>query len=167
VDGLCSLVHANRRIFRAADGIAFDTGQLRTGVPATYKPQCRCPPNGRGPRLSWNKRPSAGNRYLLRLRNPHPNRGTSMSSEQIRDGRTTVSPWFPRGVRLLHDPALNKGTAFSDAERDMLGLKGLLPPHVCSQEEQVARVMENFRRLPSALEKYIFMTALRRCSSAS
>jgi malate dehydrogenase (oxaloacetate-decarboxylating)(NADP+) len=83
-----------------------------------------------------------------------------MSSEQIRDGRTTVSPWFPRGVRLLHDPALNKGTAFSDAERDMLGLKGLLPPHVCSQEEQVARVMENFRRLPSALEKYIFMTAL-------
>ncbi len=70
------------------------------------------------------------------------------------------SPWFPRGLTLLHEPALNKGTAFSEHERDVLGLKGLLPPHVCSQEEQVARVLGNFHRLPSALEKYIFLTAL-------
>ena len=74
--------------------------------------------------------------------------------------RTPLSAWFPRGVTLLHDPELNKGTAFSEAERDVLGLKGLLPPHVCSQEEQVARVLENFRRLPSPLEQYIFMTSL-------
>ena len=74
--------------------------------------------------------------------------------------RTPLSPWFPRGVTLLHDPELNKGTAFSEAEREVLGLKGLLPPHMCSQEEQVARVLENFRRLPSPLEQYIFMTSL-------
>jgi len=55
---------------------------------------------------------------------------------------------------------LNKGTAFSDAEREVLGLRGLLKPHVCSQEEQVARVLENFHRLPCTLEKYIFMTSL-------
>ncbi len=71
-----------------------------------------------------------------------------------------LSPWFPRGLALLHDPELNKGTAFSDAERDVLGLRGLLPPHVCHQDEQVARVLGNFRRLESPLEKYIFMASL-------
>jgi malate dehydrogenase (oxaloacetate-decarboxylating)(NADP+) len=64
------------------------------------------------------------------------------------------------GLALLRDPALNKGTAFSDAERDRLGLRGLLPPHVCSQQEQIARVLENLRRKPSALEKYIDLNAL-------
>ena len=64
------------------------------------------------------------------------------------------------GLALLRDPALNKGTAFSDAERDALGLRGLLPPHVCSQEEQIARVLENLRRKPSPLEKYIDLNAL-------
>jgi malate dehydrogenase (oxaloacetate-decarboxylating)(NADP+) len=73
---------------------------------------------------------------------------------------TPIAPWFPRGVTLLHEPSLNKGTAFTHAERDLLGLHGLLPSHVCSQEEQMARVLENFHRLPTPLEKYIFMTAL-------
>jgi len=73
---------------------------------------------------------------------------------------TPLSPWFPRGAALLHDPELNKSTAFSDAERDVLGLKGLLPPRVCSQAQQVARVLGNFHRLESPLEKYIFMASL-------
>jgi malate dehydrogenase (oxaloacetate-decarboxylating)(NADP+) len=67
---------------------------------------------------------------------------------------------IPQGAALLRDPALNKGTAFTERERDTLGLRGLLPPHVCSQDEQVMRVMENFRRLPSDLEKFIFLAAL-------
>ena len=83
-----------------------------------------------------------------------------MQSESV--GRTPppLAPWFPRGVTLLQNPELNKGTAFSAAERDALGLKGLLPPHVCSQGEQVSRVLGNFRRLENPLEKYIFLTSL-------
>jgi len=69
--------------------------------------------------------------------------------------------WFPRGVALLRDPALNKGTAFTGPERDALGLRGLLPPHVCTQEDQVARVLENFRRLQTPLAKYILIEALQ------
>ena len=71
-----------------------------------------------------------------------------------------LSPWFPRGTTLLHDPGLNKGTAFTVAERDALGLRGLLPPRVTSQGEQVARVLGNLRRLGDPLEKYIFMASL-------
>jgi len=83
-----------------------------------------------------------------------------MQSEPV--GRTPppLAPWFPRGVTLLQNPELNKGTAFSAAERDALGLKGLLPPHVCSQGEQVSRVLGNFRRLDNPLEKYVFLTSL-------
>lgn len=67
---------------------------------------------------------------------------------------------FPRGVELLHDPMLNKGTAFTTAERDALGLHGLLPACVSTQELQVRRVMENFHRKPTDLEKYILMISL-------
>jgi malate dehydrogenase (oxaloacetate-decarboxylating)(NADP+) len=74
--------------------------------------------------------------------------------------RVHVPAWFPHGMSLLQDPTLNKGTAFTDAERDVLGLKGLLPSHVCTQDEQIARVLENFRRLPDALDKYIFLSSL-------
>jgi malate dehydrogenase (oxaloacetate-decarboxylating)(NADP+) len=68
--------------------------------------------------------------------------------------------WFPRGTALLRDPTLNRGTAFTLRERDMLGLRGLLPPHVITQEDQVNRVLENFRRLDSDLSRYILLEAL-------
>jgi malate dehydrogenase (oxaloacetate-decarboxylating)(NADP+) len=66
-----------------------------------------------------------------------------------------------RGVELLHDPVLNKGTAFTEAERDKLGLRGLLPPRASTQEVQVARVLENLRRKTSDIEKYIFLISLQ------
>ena len=65
------------------------------------------------------------------------------------------------GTQLLHDPVLNKGTSFTEKERDVFRLRGLLPPRVCSQEQQVARVLENLRRKDSDLERYIFMMALQ------
>ena len=67
---------------------------------------------------------------------------------------------FPRGVALLRDPLLNKGTAFSEEERDEFGLRGLLPAHVFSQEEQAARVLTHLRHLPDDLEKYVALNAL-------
>src|ERR1700719_685617 len=66
----------------------------------------------------------------------------------------------PRGMALLRDPLLNKGTAFTEAERDRLGLRGFLPAHVLSMEEQVARVLVNLRCLPNDLEKYIALNSL-------
>ncbi len=80
-----------------------------------------------------------------------------MSCEEARGSREDV----PTGIELLHDPILNKGTAFTEQERDALGLRGLLPPHVCSMEEQASRVLENFQKKPTPLEKYIHMIALQ------
>jgi malate dehydrogenase (oxaloacetate-decarboxylating)(NADP+) len=64
-------------------------------------------------------------------------------------------------MNYLHDPALNKGTAFTEEERDALGLWGLLPPGINTMEEQVLRVMGNYNRKTSDLEKYIFLVALQ------
>lgn len=66
-----------------------------------------------------------------------------------------------RGVELLHDPLLNKGTAFTDAERDALGVRGLVPPRVTTQAAQVTRVLDSFRRKPTDLEKYIYLISLQ------
>jgi malate dehydrogenase (oxaloacetate-decarboxylating)(NADP+) len=74
--------------------------------------------------------------------------------------RHRVPAWFPRGIALLRDPTLNKGTAFTNAEREALGLRGLLPPRVASQDEQVERILENFRRTPDPLGKYVLLNAL-------
>ena len=79
------------------------------------------------------------------------------SGSSARSGRSAP----PRGLDLLHDPSRNKGTAFTDAEREALGLRGLLPPRRFRIEEQERRVLGNFARKTSALEKYIFLTSLQ------
>ena len=65
------------------------------------------------------------------------------------------------GVDWLHNPIFNKGTAFTEAERDALGLRGLLPPHVQTMDEQVQRVMANFRGKSSDIERYIQLVGLQ------
>jgi malate dehydrogenase (oxaloacetate-decarboxylating)(NADP+) len=64
------------------------------------------------------------------------------------------------GIDVLRDPARNHGTAFSESERDALGLRGLLPPNVSTQAEQIARVLENFHRATNDLDKYRGLAAL-------
>jgi malate dehydrogenase (oxaloacetate-decarboxylating)(NADP+) len=65
-----------------------------------------------------------------------------------------------RGEMLADFPMFNKGTAFTESERDDLGLRGLLPPRVVPMEQQVARVMENYSRKSTDLERYIHLIAL-------
>lgn len=66
-----------------------------------------------------------------------------------------------RGVKILHDPVRNKGTAFTEAERDALNLRGLLPPRVHTMAEQELRVLGNFRAKPTDLERYLYLIALQ------
>ncbi len=65
-----------------------------------------------------------------------------------------------RGAALLHDPLYNKGTAFTEAEREALGLRGLLPPRPLTQDQQVGRVLENLRRQADPLDKFISLNGL-------
>jgi malate dehydrogenase (oxaloacetate-decarboxylating)(NADP+) len=67
---------------------------------------------------------------------------------------------LPTGVRLLHDPALNKGTAFTSRERDALKLRGLLPPRILTQAEQVAKVLENLGG-KADIDKYVELMSLQ------
>ena len=68
---------------------------------------------------------------------------------------------LPKGSQILHEPLLNKGSAFSLRERDALNLNGLLPPRVLTIDEQKKRIMENFNNKHDDLEKYIFLIALQ------
>ncbi len=65
------------------------------------------------------------------------------------------------GYELLNDPLLNKGTAFTEAEREEFDLHGLLPPHVTSLDWQVTRRLDAFRGLGGDLQKYIFLRGLQ------
>ncbi len=65
------------------------------------------------------------------------------------------------GIALLHDARRNRSTAFSHAERDELGLTGLLPEGVESEDRQLQRVLEQIDGKPNDLERYIFLTSLQ------
>ena len=67
---------------------------------------------------------------------------------------------YPRGADLLHNPLLNKGTGFTEAEREALDLRGLLPSRVATLAQQEERVLSNVRSLPTALSKYRYLTGL-------
>src|SRR6185369_15495348 len=62
---------------------------------------------------------------------------------------------------LLHDGKTNKSTAFTRHERDLLGLRGLLPYAVSNQQVQINRIMENLRRKNNDIERYVFLSALQ------
>src|SRR6266853_3525420 len=68
---------------------------------------------------------------------------------------------FPRGMELLDDQELNKGTAFTEEERRRFGLEGLLPPHVATLDGQAARAYEAYKRKDDDLERHIYLRALQ------
>jgi malate dehydrogenase (oxaloacetate-decarboxylating) len=65
------------------------------------------------------------------------------------------------GYQLLADPLLNKGTAFSEAERDAFDLNGLLPPNIGTLDEQVSRRLQVLRSFQTDLERYAFLRDLQ------
>jgi malate dehydrogenase (oxaloacetate-decarboxylating) len=65
------------------------------------------------------------------------------------------------GIDLINKPMLNKGTAFTDAERDMFGLHGLLPPYVGTLDQQVARRLKVLRAFATDFERYAFLRELQ------
>ena len=79
------------------------------------------------------------------------------------DPSMTAHDYAPplRGPDLLHDPHRNKGTAFTDEEREALGLRGLLPPRVFTMDEQLARLRRSYDAKPNALERYIYLVGLQ------
>jgi malate dehydrogenase (oxaloacetate-decarboxylating)(NADP+) len=77
------------------------------------------------------------------------------------NGSTQLAARFLTGTELLHDPARNKGTAFTDEERARLKLRGLLPPRILTQEQQVQKILENFRQELSDIHKYLYLISLQ------
>lgn len=65
------------------------------------------------------------------------------------------------GIDLMNKPMLNKGTAFTDAERDVFHLHGLLPPHVGTLDQQVARRLKVMRAFATDFERYAFLRELQ------
>jgi malate dehydrogenase (oxaloacetate-decarboxylating) len=65
------------------------------------------------------------------------------------------------GYDLINSPRLNKGTAFSDEERDAFDLHGLLPPHVGTLDEQVDRRLQALREQPTPFNRYSFLRDLQ------
>lgn len=75
----------------------------------------------------------------------------------VRDGHRETKA---RGLAVLNSPALNKGTAFTVEERKALELTGLLPADVSTLATQVKRAYIQYQRLPDALSKNVYLTAL-------
>ena len=80
-----------------------------------------------------------------------------MSNGTLKDRSAKI----PRGRTLLCDPVLNKGTVFNEAEREALGLHGLLPPRVFSPAQRTQHIINNVRRKTTDLEKYFYLAGLQ------
>lgn len=93
---------------------------------------------------------SAARRGRARARTPPP---PTTKKELINHSRI-------RGIDILRDPKLNKGQAFTLKERQLMGIHGLLPPVIINQDIQMQRVLENFRKRPTDVDRYIYLMAL-------
>jgi malate dehydrogenase (oxaloacetate-decarboxylating)(NADP+) len=80
--------------------------------------------------------------------------------DQTGNPGTMNTPVTKRGADLLHDPALNKSTAFTEAERQALGLVGLVPDTTETQERQLERVLLQLGHKTSDIDRYVYLVNL-------
>lgn len=88
-----------------------------------------------------------------------PNRREAAAGGAAGSTRCVAVPF--RGQPLLHQPLLNKGTAFSLEERAAFGLEGLLPAQVSTLEQQVRQAYGTITRKTDPLEQYIGLLAIQ------
>jgi malate dehydrogenase (oxaloacetate-decarboxylating)(NADP+) len=99
-------------------------------------------------------------------------RRTMPTSTSVKGGKGTTTPKIgkpqspstsasgKRGIDILHDPAINKSTAYTEAERQALGLVGLVPDVTESEDLQLHRVLQQLGDKPTDLERYIYLISL-------
>src|SRR5258708_34857193 len=80
--------------------------------------------------------------------------------EQKRNEGINMASTTKHGIELLHDPALNKSTAFTEAEKQALGLVGLIPDVTETQDLQLQRVNLQLTQKNTDLERYIYLINL-------
>jgi malate dehydrogenase (oxaloacetate-decarboxylating) len=78
----------------------------------------------------------------------------------LRKSQPTGAGTKKRGMAVLTTPLLNKGSAFTEEERETLGLNGLLPPVISTLDSQVASAYAQYERLPDTLGKNLYLTVL-------
>merc|ERR1711970_1026851 len=79
---------------------------------------------------------------------------------KLMDGGLNATPGTICGLDYMRDPKLNKGSSFTIEERQTLGIHGLLPPRVKTQEEMAEHSMRNLRRFEDPLNQYMYMIEL-------
>ncbi len=78
-----------------------------------------------------------------------------MASHMIPEAPTKL-----RGIEALRDPAINKSTAYTEAERQELGLTGLLPDVIETEDLQLQRVMQQLGHKTTDLDRYVYLAGL-------
>src|SRR5262245_38612451 len=82
------------------------------------------------------------------------------SPEKKPSAAAAASVGDKRGIDILHDPVLNKATAYTEAERQALGLVGLVPDATESEDLQLRRVLQQLGHKTTDLERYIYLISL-------
>ena len=81
-------------------------------------------------------------------------------SEKKKPAAAVTSVGGKRGIDILHDPVLNKATAYTEAERQALGLMGLVPDVTESEDLQLRRVLQQLGHKTTDLDRYIYLVNL-------
>lgn len=88
--------------------------------------------------------------------------GYRLGQRQFSEGhKDSLSSNLVRGLDHLKDAQLNKDLAFTLRERQTLGIHGLLPPRIQSQEEQMNLCRLNIERFKESLDKYVYLMDLQ------